>query len=80
MRRWDSLKLFTPSEFNNIPGMDFPKEKGHYANKHEVASYLKAYVSKFNIPIEFNHKIISLKKENNIFSLKSDNRVFKAKT
>jgi len=44
-----------------------------------VASYLKAYVSKFNIPIEFNHKIISLKKENNIFSLKSDNRVFKAK-
>ncbi len=79
LRRWDSLKLFTPSEFNNLPGMDFPKEKGHYANKHEVASYLKAYVSKFNIPIEFNHKIISLKKENNIFSLKSDNRVFKAK-
>ena len=46
--------------------MKFPHKKGHYANKYEVADYLKAYVKNFNIPIEFNHKITSLKKENGI--------------
>ena len=24
LNRWDSLKLFTPSEYNNLPGLDFP--------------------------------------------------------
>ena len=79
LKRWDSLKLFTPSEFNNLPGMKFPHKKGHYADKYEVASYLKAYVAKFNIPIEFNHKIISLKKEDGIFTIKSGTKEFKAK-
>ena len=79
LKRWDSLKLFTPSEFNSLPGMEFPYKKGHYANKYEVADYLKAYVFKFNIPIEFNHKITSLKKENGVFTLKSDTKLLKQK-
>ena len=79
LKRWDSLKLFTPSEFNHLPGMKFPHKKGHYANKYEVADYLKKYVDKFDIPIEFNQKITSLKKENDIFTLKSDTKEFTAK-
>lgn len=78
LKRWDSLKLFTPSEFNNLPGMKFPHKKGHYANKYEVADYLKSYVTKFDIPIEFNHKITSLKKENGVFTLVSPTKTFKA--
>ena len=72
LNRWDSLKLFTPSEFNSLPGMEFPHKKGYYANKYEVAAYLKSYVSKFKIPIKFNHKITSLKKEKGVFTLKSE--------
>ncbi len=79
LKRWDSLKLFTPSEFNHLPGMEFPHKKGHYANKYEVADYLKAYVEEFNIPIEFNQKITSLKKEKGVFTLKSDAKEFRAK-
>lgn len=79
LKRWDSLKLFTPSEFNNLPGMKFPHQKGYYADKYEVSNYLKTYVTKFNIPIEFNHKINSLKKENGVFTLKSDTKKFEAK-
>ena len=79
LKRWDSLKLFTPSEFNSLPGMEFPYKKGHYANKYEVADYLKAYVVKFNIQIEFNHKITSLKKQNGHFILESESKKFEAK-
>lgn len=79
LKRWDSLKLFTPSEFNSLPGLQFPYKKGHYADKYEVAGYLKSYVSKFEIPVEFNHKITSLKKENGVFKLKTALKVFEAK-
>lgn len=79
LKRWDSLKLFTPSEFNNLPGLNFPYKKGHYANKYEVADYLKKYVDTFKIPVEFNQKIISLKKQNDNFTIKSNSKTFKAK-
>jgi len=79
LKRWDSLKLFTPSEFNNLPGMDFPHKKGHYADKYEVANYLKAYVLKHNIPIAFNQKISSLKKEGDFFIIKGETQEYKAK-
>ena len=79
LKRWDSLKLFTPTEFNHLPGMPFPNKKGYYPNKHEVAAYLKSYVEKFNIPITFNQKIQALKKEDDHFVLKSDSETFKSK-
>ena len=79
LKRWDSLKLFTPSEFNNLPGMDFPHKKGHYANKFEVSSYLKSYVDKFSIPIKFNEKIISLRKVGGSFEVESENSQYLAK-
>ena len=79
LKRWDSLKLFTPSEFNNLPGLDFPYEKGHYANKYEVADYLKSYVKEYNIPIAFNQKITSLKKVGDFFLLESESQTYKTK-
>ena len=79
LKRWDSLKLFTPTEFNHLPGMDFPNEKGYYPDKYEVAAYLKSYVEKFNIPITFNQKITGLKKVDDFFILKSESETFKAK-
>ncbi|RPI26671.1 MAG: FAD-dependent oxidoreductase, partial [Chloroflexota bacterium] len=27
-RRWDSLRLFTPTRFNQLPGMPFPARGG----------------------------------------------------
>ena len=79
LKRWDSLKLFTPSEYNHLPGMDFPCKKGHYANKYEVANYLKAYVEKFDIPIIFNQKVTKLEKKDGVFEIDSDQMQFKAK-
>jgi len=79
LKRWDSLKLFTPTEFNHLPGLNFPTKKGYYPDKYEVAAYLKSYVEKFHIPITFNQKITTLKKEDDCFILKSESKTFKAK-
>lgn len=79
LKRWDSLKLFTPSEFNHLPGMDFPHKKGHYASKYEVAAYLKSYVNHFKIPIDFHQKVSNLEKIEDYFVLKSTTKTYRAK-
>lgn len=78
LKRWDSLKLFTPSEFNNLPGLKFPHRKGHYADKYEIADYLKSYVQKFEIPVHLNQKVTSLKKTDGIFSLQTEDQQYQA--
>lgn len=83
LHRWDSLKLFTPTEFNHLPGMDFPHKKGKYPNKYEVVDYLKYYCKKYQFPIELNQKVISLSKykhkKKNQFILKTEQAEFKAR-
>lgn len=78
LKRWDSLKLFTPSEFNNLPGLEFPCKKGYYADKYEVANYLKKYVEHFNIPVAFNQKVVSLEKENEIFHIETGDKSYRS--
>ncbi|SHJ10944.1 putative flavoprotein involved in K+ transport [Mesonia phycicola] len=69
LNRWDSLTLFTPTEFNHMAGMDFPAKKGHYPNKYEVAEYFKTYVKKFNIPVQLNTLVQKIEKQADKFIL-----------
>lgn len=62
LNRWDSLKLFTPTEYNHLPGLQFDASNGHYPTKFEVANYFKAYVKKFDIPVQLNTLITSVTK------------------
>lgn len=67
LNRWDSLKLFTPTEYNHLPGLKFDAPKGYYPTKIEVSNYLKNYVTKFKIPIQLNTLVISVKKNESSF-------------
>src|SRR5206468_6001800 len=58
--RWDSLTLFTPAQYSGLPGMAFPSPKDTYPSKDDVASYLQAYVSAFDLPVRLNAKVTSL--------------------
>ena len=58
--RWDSLTLFTPAQYSSLPGMAFPAPKDTYASKDDVASYLRAYASNFQLPVRLNATVTSL--------------------
>ncbi len=62
LNRWDSLRLFSPTEFNHLKGLDFPAPKGHYPSKYEVADYFKQYAEKFNFPIQLNTLVQKVEK------------------
>jgi len=58
--RWDSLTLFTPAQYSGLPGMPFPAPKDTYPSKDDVAGYLQAYASAFDLPVKINTKVKSL--------------------
>ncbi len=59
--RWESLRLFTPSQFDSLPGMPFSTSKNYLPSRDEVAEYLEDYARKFNLPIRHNVNVESLR-------------------
>jgi len=58
--RWDNLRLFTPSKYNGLPGMPFPKPDFYFPTKDEVADYLEAYAGRFRLPVRSGVKVEAL--------------------
>ncbi|TVZ51043.1 flavin-containing monooxygenase [Dokdonia sp. Hel_I_53] len=79
INRWDSLKLFTPTEFNHLPGLNFDAPKGHYPSKYEVAAYFKKYVEEYEIPIKLNTLVTSVSKKKDKFYIKFNDGIYESK-
>jgi putative flavoprotein involved in K+ transport len=60
--RWDSLRLFTPAEYDALPGMDFPAPAGTYPTKDQVADYLAAYAASFRLPVMLRTAVTRLER------------------
>jgi putative flavoprotein involved in K+ transport len=60
--RWDSLRLFTPAQYANLPGMQLPAPRDTYPTCDQVADYLAEYASHFALPIHLQTQIIQLTK------------------
>jgi putative flavoprotein involved in K+ transport len=58
--RWDSLKLFTPDWSNSLPGKPFPKTKGKFPGKDEMAQYLWNYAHDLKLPVRLNTRVFKL--------------------
>jgi len=48
---WDSLTLFSPSEYSSLPGWMMPKSESNFPSKDEVISYLTVYEERYKIPV-----------------------------
>jgi putative flavoprotein involved in K+ transport len=69
--RWDSLRLFTAAQYDNLPGMAFPAPHGSYPGKAEVADFLQAYATKFELPVALDTKVTSLR-HNGVYEAQTD--------
>src|ERR671915_62990 len=76
--RWDSLRLFTPSRFNRLPGMPFPGYHWGFPSKNEMADYLEAYARKFDLQVETGVRVERLTREGDRFVATSGDRQFEA--
>src|SRR3954447_15820522 len=65
--RWDSLRLFTPADYDALPGMPSPAPAGTYPTKDEVADYLRGYAAAFELPVRLNTRVTRLAKTGDTF-------------
>ena len=77
--RWDSLVLFTPAQYDNLPGMPFPAAPDTYPGKDDVANYLQDYVAAFDLPVRLNTTVTSLSKSERGYVAHAGEEVFEAR-
>lgn len=76
--RWDSLRLFTPSKYNSLPGLAFPALKYSFPTKDEMADYLEQYAAHFQLPVISDVHVDALWREDIIYKVRSGNEIFEA--
>ena len=62
-QRWDSLHLFTPARYDGLPGMPFPAPAFSYPTKDQVADYLEAYATRFDLPVRTGVRVDRLSRD-----------------
>lgn len=76
--RWDSLRLFTPSRLDGLPGMPFPGYHWGFPSKDEFADYLESYAHHFDIPVQTGVRIDRLTRDGDVFVATAGDRRFEA--
>jgi putative flavoprotein involved in K+ transport len=76
--RWDSLKLFTPAQYDALPGMAFPAPADTYPTKDPVADYLQAYAQAFDLPVRLNAHVTSLVQTDGGFEVQAAGQTYRA--
>ncbi|OSY88302.1 pyridine nucleotide-disulfide oxidoreductase [Tenacibaculum holothuriorum] len=80
LHTWDSLKLFSPTEYSSLSGWMMPKSEHEYPTKNEFISYLEQYEQRYNFPVQRNTEVLSVHKEQEIFKIITNQGVFYTKT
>lgn len=70
--RWDSLRLFTSARHSSLPGLAFPAPGNHYPARDEVADYLATYAKHFELPVEQDAQVRSLRRTSDGFVAVTD--------
>ena len=77
--RWDSLKLFTPAQYDALPAMAFPAPADTYPTKDPVADYLQAYVAAFDLPVRLNARVTRLTQTDEGFEVQTADATYRAR-
>lgn len=66
-KRWDSLRLFTPSHFSGLAGMALSGSAHAKPTKDEFADHLEAYAERFDLDIRTGQRVERLYEENGAY-------------
>ena len=69
--RWDSLRLFTPARYVELPGMRFPGTGEAFPTKDQVADYLEFYAEHFKLPVQCGVRVDRLSKDGDGFLIEA---------
>lgn len=66
---WESLTLFSPSQFSSLPGFMMPASAGAYPSRDEAVAYLCAYEQRYGFPIRRKVRVIKVELQDGVFQI-----------
>ena len=79
-KRWDSLRLFTPSHLDGLDGMPFPAPARTFPTKEQMADYLEAYARRFHLPFRRGVRVDRLSRAGAGYHVQAGDTVFEEVT
>ena len=76
--RWDSLRLFTPARYVELPGMRFPGNGETFPTKDQIADYLEFYAERFQLPVQCGVRVDRLWKDGGHFVINAGRLQYEA--
>lgn len=71
-RQWDSLRLYTPAQYDGLPGLPFPAKRWSFPGKDQVADYLAEYAEVFDLPVQLDTRVRRLTRGGSGFLVETD--------
>ncbi|MFJ9497178.1 flavin-containing monooxygenase [Brevibacillus centrosporus] len=78
--RYDSLVLFTPRAFNDLPGLPFPGDRHGFPDKNEAAHYLEMYAHYHSFPIRLGVEVLRVENQGGSYQVHTQEQVFRARS
>lgn len=77
--RYDSLVLFTPRRYSDLPGLPFPGERDGLPTKDDVADYLLEYARLFLLPIRHDTAVLRVEKQDSLYLVHTREKTLRAR-
>jgi putative flavoprotein involved in K+ transport len=77
-QRWDSLKLFTSARYSALPGQAFSGDPDRYPTRDAVAAYLTDYARRYELPVQLDSRVRSLRPVGGTYEVETDDRTYRA--
>lgn len=71
-RQWDTLKLYSPAQYDSLPGLPFPARKWTFPGKDQVGDYLETYARHFELPVALETRVHRLEREGEQYVVTTD--------
>jgi putative flavoprotein involved in K+ transport len=71
-RQWDTLKLYSPAQYDGLPGLPFPAERWSFPGKDEVGDYLEDYARTFELPVRLETRVTALDADGHGYRVTTD--------
>lgn len=77
-KRWPSLRLYSPARVDGLPGMRFPAPRYSFPTGYEMADYLEAYTTRFDLPVRNEVHVDELSKNGERYVVTAGDSQFEA--
>jgi putative flavoprotein involved in K+ transport len=71
-RQWDTLKLYSPAQYDSLPGLPFPATRWTFPGKDQVGDYLETYARRFELPVALTTRVQTLERDGEQYVVTTD--------